>query len=105
MARAARLARPAQRWFNRELEYLAQRSPSAALALVERLEAARYRLAEYPESGPPARIPGFRRLVVAPYVLVYRQRGSFIEIVSIRHGRQADPDEHASNASQQIDDT
>jgi plasmid stabilization system protein ParE len=38
-----------------------------------------------------------RRLVVAPYVLIYRHHGQELEIVSIRHGRQLDPDQPMPN--------
>jgi plasmid stabilization system protein ParE len=48
-------------------------------------------LSEHPRIGSRAAAPGNRRLVVAPYVVTYRERGSDIGIMDIRHGRQAEP--------------
>jgi plasmid stabilization system protein ParE len=47
-------------------------------------------LSEHPRIGSRATAPGSRRLVVAPYVVTYRERGSDIEIMDIRHSRQAE---------------
>jgi hypothetical protein len=33
-------------------------------------------------------VPGTRRLIVAPYVLTYREAGADIEVIDFRHGRQ-----------------
>jgi hypothetical protein len=41
-------------------------------------------------------VPGTRRLIVAPYVLTYREAGDDIDIIDFRDGRQrafGEPDE------------
>jgi plasmid stabilization system protein ParE len=80
--------RRARRQLNAQLAYLADRNPAAAQRLLERIQSARRQLADFPGSGAPATLPGLRRLVVAPYVLTYRVRGSNVEIIDIRHSRQ-----------------
>ena len=70
------------------LEYLNKHSPAAARALSQRFHRAYQQLAEFPLSGPPAATPGTRRLVVAPYVLTYRETVRGIEILDVRHSRQ-----------------
>ena len=70
------------------LEYLSKRNPTAAQNLAHRLDRAYRQLADFPLSGPPGLTSGTRRLVVAPYVLTYRDTPTGIEILDIRHGRQ-----------------
>jgi toxin ParE1/3/4 len=70
------------------LDYLNSRSPSAARNLAQRFHRAYRQLADFPLSGPAGSVPGTRRLVVAPYVLTYRDTRAGIEILDIRHGRQ-----------------
>jgi plasmid stabilization system protein ParE len=79
------------RWqLNAQLAYLAERNPGAARRFRERIAAVQQQLADFPQSTPRATSPGTRRLVVAPYILTYRERGSVVEIVDVRHGRQAE---------------
>jgi plasmid stabilization system protein ParE len=95
MARRVLLSARAQTWLHREVAYLAERSPAAARRLLERIEEARGQLSAFPRSGRPGLVPGTRRLVVTPYVLTYRERSENLEIIDIRHGRQAAPTEPA----------
>ena len=88
----------------RELAYLLNLNPTAAHTLSNRMKDARQRLADFPDSGPPAWVKGTRRLVVAPYILIYRKLGDQVEITDIRHGRQRDPDAPVPNATEEIDD-
>ena len=63
----------------------------AARRLLERIKDARRQLATFPRSGRPGLVPGTRRLVLGRYVLTYRRRGTDdLEIIDIRHGRQAE---------------
>jgi plasmid stabilization system protein ParE len=88
--RPARMSPEAMAWFLAEIKYLADRNPSAAAGVVERMRTARLALADYPQIGTLGLIPGTRRLVVGPYVLTVRQRGGVVEIAAIRHARQGD---------------
>jgi len=82
--------RRARRHLNAQIAYVAERNPAAAQRLRERIAAAQLQLADFPQSAPRAASPGMRRLVVAPYVLTYRERGTVVEIIDIRHGRHAE---------------
>jgi plasmid stabilization system protein ParE len=96
MPRHVAFVRRARRQLNAQLAYLAERSPAAARRLRESIATAQQRLADFPRSAPRATAPGTRRLVVGPFILTYRERGSQIEILDFRHGRQAErpvPDE------------
>jgi plasmid stabilization system protein ParE len=82
--------RRARRQLNAQIAYVAERNPAAAQRLRERIAAAQRQLADFPRSAPRGALPGTRRLVVAPYVLTYRERGTVVEVIDIRHGRQAE---------------
>ena len=88
MLRRVVFAPRALRQFNAQLAYLADRSPAAGHRLISRIGAARRQLADFPRSAPHAAAPGTRRLIVAPYVLTYREHDPVIEIIDFRHGRQ-----------------
>jgi plasmid stabilization system protein ParE len=47
-------------------------------------------LSEHPRIGSRATALRSRRLVVSPYVVTYREKGTDIEIMDIRHSRQAE---------------
>src|SRR5437773_4310958 len=82
--------RRARRQLDAQIAYLAERNPAAAQRLRERIAAAQRQLADFPQSAPRATSAGMRRLVVAPYVLTYRERGAVVEILDVRHSRQAE---------------
>jgi plasmid stabilization system protein ParE len=82
------LAPRARRWLHAELAYLADIEPPAARRLRERLAIVRRLLSEHPRLGRPEPMRASRRLVVAPYVVTYREKGDDIEIMDIRHSRQ-----------------
>ena len=88
MPRRVIFAPRALRQFNAQLAYLADRNPEAGRRLITRIVEARRQLADFPRSGRRGRAPGTRRLLVAPYVLTYRETGDDIEIIDFRHGRQ-----------------
>jgi plasmid stabilization system protein ParE len=90
MPRHVVFVRRARRQLNAQLAYLAERNPLAARRLRERIATAQQQLADFPQSAPRATAPGTRRLMVAPYVLTYRERGADVEILDFRHGRQAE---------------
>jgi plasmid stabilization system protein ParE len=90
MPRRVLLSARADRWLHSETAYLAQRSIPAARRFLDRIEHARHQLAAFARSGRPGLIPGTRRLIVAPHVITYRERGTDLEIIDVRHGRQGE---------------
>jgi len=71
------------------LDHLNERSPAAGRRLAERFKAVYRQLSNFPQRGPRGTTAGTRRLIVAPYVLTYREVGlEILEIIDIRHGRQ-----------------
>lgn len=74
--------------------YLARRNPVAAAALADELVARSETLGLQPEMGRRIpELPGadLRELVVAPYRIVYRLRGSEIQVITAYHGRRQFP--------------
>lgn len=88
--RRARLSKRAQSWLEREIRYLATRSPAAAKKLAMRIRDARSLLTEYPTSAQAGRIHRTRRFVIPPYILTVRQKDGISEVVAIRHAQQGD---------------
>lgn len=76
-----------------EYDYIARSNPSAAEAVVQRIEHAAARLRDFPHSGTGWRRPGIRELVVAglPYIVIYRVRGDAVELLAIFHASQEPP--------------
>lgn len=70
-------------------------SPSAAIAIDERIAAATQRLLDFPESGRPGRVAGTRELVIVgtPYIAAYRATGDRIRVLRVLHGAQQWPDD------------
>ncbi|WP_082537335.1 MULTISPECIES: type II toxin-antitoxin system RelE/ParE family toxin [unclassified Aureimonas] len=86
-----RLSSSASAYLRREAAYLRRHAPASADAFLIRMQSARDRLSEFPESGPPSdgnESAGFRQLVVGDYVFAYRIVGDEVRILFIRHGRQ-----------------
>ena len=76
-----------------QLSYIADRNPRAAVDLGAAIEAAVSRLADFPESARPGRVPGTRELVVpaTPFVVVYRIEVTGVVILRVLHGAQKWP--------------
>jgi toxin ParE1/3/4 len=72
--------------------FIAQDSPAYAELIAERLVSAVERLQEFPESGrivPERQNSAIREVIAPPYRIVYRLRGSFVEIATVfRSARQ-----------------
>jgi addiction module RelE/StbE family toxin len=70
------------------LLYIAADDKSAALKLVDRLEAAGNSLADFPMRGRPGRNPGTRELAVSGtnYIIVYQIEDEGVEILRALHG-------------------
>jgi plasmid stabilization system protein ParE len=78
----------------RAREYIVERNPTAAIAVVERIEVALASLAAYPTLGRKGRVPGTRELVVTetPFIVPYRVTSSRIEILAVIHGARRWPE-------------
>lgn len=61
---------------------------------LERIETAISRLADWPESGRPGRVPLTRELAIPglPFIVAYRVTPASIEILAILHAAQRWPD-------------
>jgi addiction module RelE/StbE family toxin len=81
-------SRLARRHLFAAYEYIAADNDKAAFRLVEHIEQAVGRLAEFPHLGRASRLIGRRELVVDAYVITYRVRRDEIRIVSLAHGAQ-----------------
>ena len=76
-----------------QLAYIGERNPAAAVEVGDAIERTISRLADYPESGRPGRVPGTGELVVTgtPFIVVYRVEAATIIILRVLHGAQRWP--------------
>jgi plasmid stabilization system protein ParE len=82
------LSRRSQLQFDLIVDYVSARNPDAGERLIERFASGFQQLANFPLSGARGRTPGTRRLIVAPCVVTYRERGDDVVIIDIRDSRQ-----------------
>jgi toxin ParE1/3/4 len=75
-------------------DYLEERSPEHADALIERILSSIDILTRYPQLGRQGRLPGTRELVITatPFVVYYRIRSDQVEILSVLHGSKKWPE-------------
>ncbi len=76
--------------------YIAQDSPDAARAMVQRIRADAARLGQFPEMGrivPEYREPAIREVIVGPYRVVYRFRAdrNVVQVIGVIHGSRVLP--------------
>lgn len=76
-------------------DYISDENRAAAVRLLERIEDAMLRLAHNPRLGAVLQTndlslvePGYRRLVVAPYLIFYRIGDDEIFVARVLHSRQ-----------------
>ena len=76
-------------------DYVAADNERAADQLPERIQQAAAILIRHPTAGRTGRIPGTRELVVAgtPWILPYRIKRGFIDILAVIHGARRWPDD------------
>jgi toxin ParE1/3/4 len=76
-----------------QLEYIAERNPSAAIALRQRIDSSTSRLSDFPDSGRPGRVPGTRELVVprTRYIVIYRVESQQVSLIRLLHTSQRWP--------------
>jgi addiction module RelE/StbE family toxin len=82
-------------------DYIEADSPSAAIAVDDRIRIGVEGLARFPLMGRPGRIDGTRELVISntPYVAAYRIAGDTVRILRVLHGAQQWPEEMPEKAS------
>ena len=73
--------------------YIAEDNADAAEHLVIKIIETVTLLADHPAIGRAGRFPGTRELVVAdtPYIVIYRVRDTFLEVLRILHGARKWP--------------
>ena len=76
-------------------DYVADDGVGAADQFLERIQQAASILARHPMAGRTGRIPGTRELVVpgTPWILPYRIKRGFVDILGVLHGAHKWPDE------------
>jgi toxin ParE1/3/4 len=76
-------------------QYIAQDKPSAANRLAKRILNAVNLLPNQPSLGRPGRVLGTRELIVSstPYIVPYRIKNNFIEILRVLHVAMEWPNE------------
>jgi toxin ParE1/3/4 len=86
-------ARSATRDLEAISDFISRDNPVAASRVTERIVALSRSLTEHPYLGRVGQAAGTRELVVTrtPYVIVYRLRGDFVEIVAVMHGARRWP--------------
>jgi toxin ParE1/3/4 len=74
-------------------KYIEKDSEKSAALVAGRILDAVDLLQTHPDMGRPGRLVGTRELVVpgTPYIIPYRVRGEFLELVAVFHGRQKWP--------------
>ncbi len=79
---------------NSAYEYISARNPSAARAVIERIEAGVNALRAHPSLGRAGRVEGTRELVIAgtPFIIPYHVRKKKIEILALIHAARHWPE-------------
>ena len=82
--------RPALSDFIEAQHYIARENPAAAQEVAQRVWDAASQLPTHPELGRPGNVGGTREWVVTktPYLIVYRRKGEFIEILRVWHAKR-----------------
>lgn len=77
----------ARRHLRQAEAFIVTDDPAAAERTAKRIVEAVERLADFPASGRPGRMPHTRELVVSgtPFILPYRIRGEVVEILGVLH--------------------
>ena len=76
-----------------QIAYIAQDNPLAAITQGDLIKAQMDQLIEHPQMGRPGRKKGTRELVISrtPFVVVYRVKGTRIEVIRLLHSSQQYP--------------
>jgi toxin ParE1/3/4 len=90
-----RWTRLARKDIDTAYEYVADDGAGEADQFLERIQQAAAILVRHPTAGRAGRIPGTRELVVpgTPWILPYRIRRGFVDVLGVIHGARKWPDE------------
>ena len=69
-------------------DYLFERAPQYAPAIVRKIQDSCHLLLGFPNIGRLGSQQGTRELVVSPYIIVYQVRNEAVYVVRILHGAQ-----------------
>lgn len=72
-------------------DFIAQDRPDAAVTEVLLVLGSVEHLAAHPALGRPGRVPETRELIVANYLVAYRVKGSFVEVLRVLHASRKWP--------------
>ena len=91
--------RPAETDLIDILDYIADDNSTAALATIDRIEAAALRLTEFPLSGREGSVPDTPELPIPglPFLLIYRIRDATVAVLRVLHGARQWPPTGASS--------
>lgn len=90
--RHVKLSRRARSYWLRYISELIEQNPAAAEKLALRFESLREKLTDFPNIAQRGSIPDTRRVVMRPLILTIRVSGNLVEVILIRHERQAETD-------------
>lgn len=78
---------------NQEASYIAQDNPQAVILTVTKIRKSVEPLTSFPAMGRPGRVSGTRELIIdgTPYLIPYRVRGEFVEILRVFHASRQWP--------------
>ena len=79
----------------RDLESLhgyAAKDSLPAAATVERILSGIEALSRHPDMGQKGRVPGTRELIITPYIVAYRTKGTALALLAIIHSARRWPD-------------
>lgn len=78
---------------NSTFEFISVENPEAAGRVISQILDALEQLKLFPDSGRQGRVPTTRELVIAgtPYIIVYRQKDQFLELIAILHSARKWP--------------
>ena len=75
------------------VDFIAQDNSAASAQEAEKVLDAVERLAAFPSSGRPGRVPGTRELVVSSYIVAYRVKGDDVQILRVLHAARTWPED------------
>jgi toxin ParE1/3/4 len=94
MAKSVKWLRKALKSLEQAYDYIAETDVDAAIALVLKIQAATDQISGFPMMGRTGRVDGTRELVIpnTPYVVIYRLKGSAVEVLRVLHSSRKYPD-------------